>query len=236
MQKELLSNQVNGQVEGHRGHELPLIIEGKPFLWCDQYITGRQVKELASLNLASELYLTISEPWKDELVENESRVDLARPGLEHFYMKQKLEYTINGKKFESAKQYIKGAEIRIQGQVPESEQIFLTIKGPWEDELIKDSDYVDLARPGIEQFYSKEVAVKVTLIVNGIPKSWDKKQISFKEVIILAYGNYIDNPTKVYTVGYEDGPNQNPEGSMTKDASVFVKDKMIFHATSTDKS
>jgi hypothetical protein len=40
----------------------------------------------------------------------------------------------------------------------------------------------------------------------------------------------------VYTVAYEDGPKQNPEGSMLKGAIVFVKDKMIFHATATDRS
>ena len=40
----------------------------------------------------------------------------------------------------------------------------------------------------------------------------------------------------VYTVAYEDGPKQNPEGSMLKDSVVFVKNEMIFHATATDKS
>ncbi len=40
----------------------------------------------------------------------------------------------------------------------------------------------------------------------------------------------------VYTVAYEDGPKQNPEGSMNKNQDVFVKNKMIFHATATDKS
>ena len=57
-----------------------------------------------------------------------------------------------------------------------------------------------------------------------------------QEVIILAYGTYIDKPTMVYTVAYEDGPKENLEGSMLKGTSVFAKNKMIFHATATDKS
>lgn len=92
-----------------------------------------------------------------------------------------------------------------------------------------------------ENSNSKKPEVKpdkkeVKIIVNGIQKDWDKKKIKFKEVIILAYGEYIDKSTMVYTVAYEDGPKQNPEGSMIKDSFVFVKNKMIFHATATDKS
>jgi hypothetical protein len=77
---------------------------------------------------------------------------------------------------------------------------------------------------------------KVKLIVNGTQKEWDKEKINFKEVIILAYGTYNDNPSMSYTVAYEDGPKENPQGSMLKDSVVFVKNKMIFHATATDKS
>ena len=74
------------------------------------------------------------------------------------------------------------------------------------------------------------------MIVNGKPKEYSKNKISFEEVIKLAFGEYIDRPTMVYTVGYEDGPKQNPEGSMKRGESVRVKDQMIFHATATDKS
>ena len=77
---------------------------------------------------------------------------------------------------------------------------------------------------------------KQIIIVNGSPKNWEKNKIDFKEVIILAFGTYVDKPTMVYTVAYEDGPKQNPEGSMLKDSVVFVKNEMIFHATATDKS
>lgn len=86
------------------------------------------------------------------------------------------------------------------------------------------------------QHKDKEKDHEVVIIVNGSPKKWNKKQITFQEVIILAFGTYIDKPTMVYTVAYEDGPKENPEGSMTKDSVVFVKNKMIFHATATDKS
>lgn len=150
--------------------------------------------------------------------------------------KNVLHFTLNGKEYEWHIQFITGAEVRKLGNIPNEDEIFLKIKEPWKDELIKDDTEVDLARPGIEHFFSKEKPVEITIIVNGSPKKWEKVKISFMEVIILAYGTYIDKPTFVYTVGYEDGPKENPEGSMIKGQDVFVKNKMIFHATGTDKS
>lgn len=145
-----------------------------------------------------------------------------------------LQLTINGKSYEWHQQYIEGAEIRKMGHIAQEEEIFLAVKKPWEDEPIPDDKTVNLARPEIEHFYSK--VKKVTIVVNGTPHKWTEEKICFKEVIILAYGKYIDMPTMVYTVAYEDGPRQNPEGSMYVGQEVFVKHKMIFHATATDKS
>ncbi len=154
----------------------------------------------------------------------------------HEHGKHVLQFTLNGKHFDWHHQYITGAELRKLGNIPDEDDIFLKMKEPWKDELIADETRIDLARPEIEHFFSKEKDVEVVIIVNGTPKKWDKRQISFKDVIILAYGKYVDSPTLVYTVAYEDGPKQNPEGSMLKGDVVVVKNKMIFHASATDKS
>jgi hypothetical protein len=163
-------------------------------------------------------------------------VDLARPGIEQFYIKQKLKYTIDGKEFKSDKQYIKGLQIRKVGEIPDHDLIFLSIKGPWEDELIGNDDIVDLARPGIEHFYSKPEITHFVIIVNGREKQWNQKSISFNQTVELAFGNYQDNPATVYTVTYAKGPQQNPEGSMVKGDKVLVTNKMVFNVTATNKS
>ncbi|MFP5040447.1 multiubiquitin domain-containing protein [Parasediminibacterium sp. JCM 36343] len=153
---------------------------------------------------------------------------------DHEHGEHVLHFTINGEPFKSHKQYITGAEIKKIGNIPEEDEVFLKVEEGWENQLIKDEDSIDLAVEGKEHFFSKEKHKEVIIIVDGSPKKWDKKKINFKEVIILAYGTFKDNWT--YTVGYEDGPKENPEGSMIKDSEVFVKNKMIFHATATDKS
>jgi len=150
--------------------------------------------------------------------------------------KSVLHFTINGKQYEWKKQYISGAEIRILGNIPHDDEILLAVKKPWKDEPIQDDKQVNLARPEIEHFYSREKHHKVTLIVNGRPKPWTEKTITFEQVVVLAFGNYDPNPNKVYTVTYDRGPHENPEGSMVKGDKVKVKNKMIFNVTCTDKS
>jgi hypothetical protein len=150
--------------------------------------------------------------------------------------KKVLPLTINGKKYEWQQEYITGAEIRKLGSIPAEDEIFLAIKKPWEDEPIPDDKQVNLARPEIEHFYSKDKDYKITLIVNGRAKNWTEKTITFEQVVVLAFGTYDPNPDKVYTVTYDNGPHENDEGSMVRGEKVYVKNKMIFNVTATDKS
>lgn len=147
-----------------------------------------------------------------------------------------LVLTINDKKYDWNKEYISGAEIRELGNIPNDDDIYLSIKKPWEDEPIPNDKQVNLARPEIEHFYSKSKNFSISLIVNGRPKVWTEKTITFEQVVLLAFGSYDPNPAKIYTVTYDRGPRQNEEGSMVKGDKVFVKDKMIFNVTATDKS
>lgn len=150
--------------------------------------------------------------------------------------KHVLQLVINDCHFEWKQEYITGAEIRKLGNIPIEDEIFLAIRKPWEDEPILDDTKVNLARPEIEHFYSKDKHFKVMLNVNGREKPWTEKTITFEQVVMLAFGNYDSNPNKVYTVTFDRGPHQNPEGTMVKGDSAFVKNKMIFNATATDKS
>lgn len=74
-----------------------------------------------------------------------------------------------------------------------------------------------------------------TIYVNGREKAVSEKEISFKEVVVLAFGTYEEKETIVYTVTYSKGEDKK-EGTMTKGTSVKVKEGMIFNATRTDKS
>jgi hypothetical protein len=211
-------------------------IEDQLFKAYDQYKTGAELKQLAGIPLETELYLSISKPYQDELIENDKSVNLARPEMEYFFVKKKLHFAINNESFTWYKQYIKGIQIRQLGKISPEQEIFLDIKEGWQDDQIMDDEVVDLGRPGRERFFSKSIQKEVIIIVNAREKVWKEKTISFEQVVVLAFGAYDNNPNKGYTVTYSRGSDPKPEGTMIKGSAVSVKHKMVFDVTATDKS
>lgn len=223
-------------VQPQKKPSLKLFIEGKKYETFEQYITGTQLKELAGIPLETDVFLSIARPYKDELIENDKSVNLARPEIEYFFVKKKLHFSIDGKPFTWYKQFIRGIQIRELGNIPPDLDIYLDIKEEWEDDLITDDEVVDLARPGKEKFITKSAPVNFTVIVNAQEKGWNKPTISFEQVVVLAFGTYDPDPRKGYTVNYFRGHEPKPEGTMVKNSVVRVKNKMVFNVTATDKS
>lgn len=163
-------------------------------------------------------------------------MSLNRPETEYLYVKKKLHFTINKVQYTWYKQYIFGAEIRELGNIAPEHDIYLDIKEGWENDLILDDEIVDLARPGVEHFFSKARPTDCVIIVNAREKVWKERTITFEQVVVLAFGVYDNNPNKGYTVTYSRGPESNSEGTMVKGSVVNVKHKMVFDVTATDKS
>ncbi len=64
-----------------------LKIDGKVYNWYEQYITGAEIKKLANIHLDSQLWVAITKPREDVKIEDDEKIDLARPGIEHFFSK-----------------------------------------------------------------------------------------------------------------------------------------------------
>ena len=152
----MTNNNLKEQRHEDGNKELLLTINGKQYEWNKEYISGIEIKQLGGIPTDVEIYLSVKKPWEDELILNEGKVNLARPEIEHFYCKKKLELTVNGKMYIWFKQYISGLEIKQLAKIEESAELFLAIVRPWEDEQVPDEKTIDLARPGIEHFYTKK--------------------------------------------------------------------------------
>lgn len=211
----------------YEGKVLHLKIEGKKYESVQQFITGAEIKKIAAIPLDVDLYLRINKPYSDELIDNDKLVDLAMPGIEEFYIRKSLRYTVDGQKFFSQNQFITGKEIRQQAHVPDDIDLFFDVPGSWEDHKVDSNESIDLARPGIEKFVTH--SRQVVIYINTHPHNYDKETISFEEVVKLALDNY--DASRGYTVTYWNGPAQNIEGDMVKDEKVYVQHKMEFHAT-----
>jgi hypothetical protein len=75
----------------------------------------------------------------------------------------------------------------------------------------------------------------VTIIINTRPHPWDSKDITFEQVVALAYpGQPVDGQD--FTVRYSRGPNGHGPGSLTPGHGVEVKDGMVFDAYRTSRS
>lgn len=76
----------------------------------------------------------------------------------------------------------------------------------------------------------------ITIVVNGRPKEVKDKELTFDEVVALAFEPVPTGPNLVITVTYRRGHGNRPEGSMVAGDAVKPKEGMIFNVTVTDKS
>jgi len=75
-----------------------------------------------------------------------------------------------------------------------------------------------------------------TIIVNGRKKVVTAKELSFAEVVALAFDTPPTGQNIVFTVTYRKGDEHKPEGTLVEGEKVKIKDGMIFNVTATDKS
>jgi len=76
----------------------------------------------------------------------------------------------------------------------------------------------------------------VTIVVEGTPHEWPKGKITYDEVVTLEVPNHCQNPDITYSVTYERGQGNKPEGTLPPGGSVKVKEGMIFNVSPTGQS
>lgn len=74
------------------------------------------------------------------------------------------------------------------------------------------------------------------VVVNGRIKTITTDELSFEQVVQLAFDPVPSGPNWVFTVTYRRGHGDKPEGTLKPGEGVKVKNGMIFDVTATDKS
>jgi hypothetical protein len=75
-----------------------------------------------------------------------------------------------------------------------------------------------------------------TIKVNTRPKHLQTDELTFTEVVKLAFPDAVENEITLYTVSFKHGPAQNSEGTMSMGDKVWIKSGMAFYVTPSDKS
>lgn len=76
----------------------------------------------------------------------------------------------------------------------------------------------------------------ITIIVNGREKQIPKDELTFDEIVHLAFDDPPTGEFICFTITYRRGKGNKPEGELHEGESVKVKDGMVFNVTATDKS
>lgn len=78
----------------------------------------------------------------------------------------------------------------------------------------------------------------ITIIVNGqeviVPAK--PKEISYEQVVKIAYPEYKESNSIIYTVAYSKGPSENQKGTLVKGQTVKLKKEMIFNVGCSSRS
>jgi len=74
------------------------------------------------------------------------------------------------------------------------------------------------------------------IIVNGRARQVAGKELSFVQVVNLAFDDAVFNEVTVYTITYKRGEGNKPEGTLVEGETVKIKEGMVFNVKRTDKS
>lgn len=122
------------------------------------------------------------------------------------------------------------------GAVRHGLELYREVTGDREDKVIPNGpESVHLKED--EHFHSGFPEKKeVTIIVNGTPHEWPKREITYAEVVSLDVPDCPQHPEITYSVKYKNGPSHKPEGTLSPGGSVRIKDGEVFSVSPTGQS
>ncbi|PWK68265.1 multiubiquitin [Mucilaginibacter oryzae] len=138
-----------------------------------------------------------------------------------------LNIFINGKNFETHEVYFTGQQLKELAGISPGTELYLSLRRPYEDELISDDQLVDISRPEMEYFYTKKT---LKFIINGHAFNWDKPYISPEE--IRSYGK-VDPELDLFNIQMPDQPLAN-RGRIDLEqlkSAEFISKKREFNQT-----
>jgi Multiubiquitin len=153
----------------------------------------------------------------------------------HEHDKHHFEIFIDQKRHNSPNPTTGEALYHLGGVRPELE-LYREVRGDREDQPVANGpELIHLTE--FEHFHSGAPHPKeFTIIVNARQKLVASKELTFDEVVALAFNPVPSGPNIVITVTYRHGPHENPEGLLSKGEHVWIKNGMVFNVKATDKS
>jgi hypothetical protein len=77
---------------------------------------------------------------------------------------------------------------------------------------------------------------EITIVANGTEYPTTETEMTFEQLVELAYGHPPEGGNIVYSISYERGHGHKPEGDLAPGESLKLKNEMIINVERTDRS
>lgn len=217
-------------------------IDDQTFTLTNSAPTGRELLALVGRS-PDDFFLVFLVPGEpDQIVELDEPFDLSGPGTEKFVLvsrARRFAIQVDETTHTVVGPLISGAQIlELAGKDPDTHFVTQIIVGEG-DIVIDPEDQVDISEPGRERFtVVLNPAGACKIIVNTRSYPWDRRSITFEDVVKLAYPDHAqDDPnTTIYTVKYRCGDASDPEGTLVAGERLKVRCGMVFDVDRTNRS
>jgi hypothetical protein len=212
-------------------------IDGSVIQTADEILDGREVRVFASLVPPSSFVLIRTDGGLAESLGLEEQVHLQR-GERAVFRSFEADHvnmlTVDERGWEWGADEIAEEDIRVIGRIPEDHDLFLDTDA---DRPIPRGGLVNLAGCGVERVRSRKAEPRlIGIVVNGRPREVQPGEISFEQLILLAFPTPPSGPQVSFTVSFRKGRAPRPEGSLLPGQSIHVIEGMTFNVSATDKS
>jgi hypothetical protein len=83
---------------------------------------------------------------------------------------------------------------------------------------------------------SRETDRHYAIVVNAQPFTVATREVTFAQIVKLAFGAEADDPDKTFTITYRKSDDARHDGTLVEGGTVKVKNGTVFNVTSTTRS
>lgn len=207
----------------------------------DPVPTARQILQAAAVRSVDDYSVYAILPLGEfEDLRLDETFDLRGRGAERFVVFETdrvFKFTIDGRQMEWGKPNISGKILKSLATVSaDTHDVYLEVRGG-QDRLIEIDGLIDLTVPGIERFITvTKPALTFEIIVNSRQHVVPTKQVTFEQVVQLAFPGQQQEPDAVFSMTYRHAVSKPHAGELGPGGTVEVKKGTVFNVTKTIKS
>ena len=230
---------------GHRKAEpkWAALINDRVVQFPQQRVTESVMRAQAAIGNDFTLVRDHNSP-NDEVIDDASEVDLAKGNV--FYTVQrekaagrgeckaqpKLAYFVDDRAEVTTNADQNGQSIRELFGLNATILLIRDFESPVDEPVNVDESAVFSEGP---VFFTRQTT-SILIIVNGKRRRVTSLQLTFDELVHLAFDPPPTGEFICFTITFRGGPCSNPEGSLIEGQSVKITEGMVFNVTATDKS